>query len=211
MSARPAVADLVPALQLFAALGCVLLVSLGYLVIGLFLLAILAAAWPPAVPWRPVAALRVLLVYVPFAVVWLAGVTLYLQVAHALGFTVPVQPQLAEIAAKGTSTPDLPVLCLAIVVVHPLAEEILFRGYLFTALLRALPSWATQLVTAVVFGLVHGLHYALPIGVLALLFGWLRARHASLLPSILAHTVHNGLCVVITVAWPQYLELLYPK
>jgi membrane protease YdiL (CAAX protease family) len=211
MSARPAVADLEPALQLFAALGCVLLVSLGYLVIGLFLLAILAAAWPPAVPWRPVAALRVLLVYVPFAVLWLAFVALYLQVAHGLGYTVPVQEKLAEIAAKGTSTPDLPVLCLGIVIVAPLAEEILFRGYLFTALLRVLPSWATQLATAIVFGLVHGLYYALPIGVLALLFGWLRARHAALLPSVLAHMVHNGLTVVITLSWPQHLELLYPK
>jgi len=211
MSARPAVADLVPALQLLAALGCVLLVSFGYLVIGLFALTILAAAWPPAVPWRPVAALRVLLVYVPFAVVWLLGVALYLRVAHGFGYTVPVQPQLAEIAAKGTSTPDLPWVCVGIVFVAPLAEEILFRGYLFTALLRVLPSWATQLATAVVFGLVHGLHYALPIGGLALLFGWLRARHGALLPSVLAHTVHNALTVAFALSWPQHLDLLYPK
>jgi membrane protease YdiL (CAAX protease family) len=211
MSARPAVADLVPALQLLAALGCVLLISFGYLVIGLFLLGILAGVWPPAVPWRPVAALRVLLVYVPFAVVWLAFVALYLRVAHGLGYAVSVQPQLAEIAAKGTSTPDLPVVCLGIVFVAPLAEEILFRGYLFTALLRVLPSWATQLTTAAVFGLVHGLQYALPIAALALLFGWLRARHAALLPCVLAHTVHNGLTVVITLSWPEHLELLYPK
>ena len=211
MSARPAVADLAPALQLLAALGCVLVISLGQMLIGLVLLAMLVIAWPPAVPWRPVAARFVLLVYVPFAVVWLAGVALYLKVAHELGHTVPVQERLEQIARQGTSTPHLLWLCLGIVFVAPLAEEVLFRGYLFTALLRVLPSWATQLATAVLFGLVHGLPYALPIAGLALLFGWLRARHAALLPCVLAHTVHNGLTVAITLSWPQHLELLYPK
>lgn len=210
MSARPAVADMAPALQLLAALGCVLVISLGQMLIGLGMLALLVIAWPPAVPWRPAAAGRVLLVYVPFAVVWLAGVALYLKVAHELGHTVPVQERLAELAEKGASTPHLFWLCLGIVFVAPLAEEVLFRGYLFTALLRVLPSWATQVATAVLFGLVHGLPYALPIGVLALLFGWLRARYASLLPCVLAHTVHNGLTVALTLSWPEHLKLLYP-
>ncbi|HZN37217.1 MAG TPA: CPBP family glutamic-type intramembrane protease [Planctomycetota bacterium] len=211
MSARPAAADLVPALQLLAALGCVLVISLGQMLIGLVLLAMLAIAWPPAVPWRPVAALRVLLVYVPFAVVWMAFVALYLQVAHRLGHTVSVQPDLAQIAAHGVVTPELLCRCLGIVFVAPLAEEVLFRGYLFTALSRALPSWATQLATAVAFGLVHGLEYALPITALALLFGWLRARHSALLPCVLAHTVHNGLTVAVTMLWPEHLRHLYPQ
>ncbi|HEX6811028.1 MAG TPA: type II CAAX endopeptidase family protein [Planctomycetota bacterium] len=207
---RP-VADVVPALQVLAALGCVVVIAFGYLVAGLCLLAVLAVAWPPAVPWRPAAAVRVLCVYVPFAVVWLAFVALYLNVMHRLRHPVPVQPQLAEIAANGLSTPNLPMLVLGIVVVAPLAEEILFRGYLFTALQRVLPPWATQLATAALFGLAHSLPYALPIAVLALLFGWLRARYRSLLPCVIAHTVHNGLTVALTMSWPEHLDVLYPK
>jgi membrane protease YdiL (CAAX protease family) len=36
-------------------------------------------------------------------------------------------------------------------------------------------------------------------------------RHGSLWPSVFAHAVHNAVTVVITVAWPETLELLYPR
>jgi membrane protease YdiL (CAAX protease family) len=178
---------------------------------GLLAIAVMAAAWPPAVPWSPLPARSVLRSYLPFAIVWLVFLVVYLRAMHALGWTVSPQPTLQDMAQHGLQTPDFVLLCLAIVVVAPLAEEIVFRGYLFTALRTLLPAPATQLLTAAAFGAVHGAHYALPIGVLALLFGWLRARHGSLLPSMLAHAVHNGVTVVVTVGWPGHLDLLYPK
>ena len=107
--------------------------------------------------------------------------------------------------------PQWGLVVLAVVLLAPFFEELLFRGYLFTALLTVLPMWAVQLVTATAFGLVHGLDYALPIAVLALLFGWLRARYQALLPSMFAHAVHNGITVVVTLSWPQHLDLLYPR
>mgnify|MGYP001566827949 CR=1 FL=1 len=65
-------------------------------------------------------------------------------------------------------------------------------------------------ITAAAFGAVHGLPYALPIGLLGCLFGWLRVRHGSLLPAMFAHALHNSLIVLVTVAWPESLTLLYP-
>jgi membrane protease YdiL (CAAX protease family) len=124
---------------------------------------------------------------------------------------VAPQPQLQDLARQGTALPGFWLLVVAIVIGAPLAEELVFRGYLLGTLLRVLPHWPAQLVTAAVFGYVHGPAYALPIGVLGLLFGWLRTRHGALWPSMLAHAVHNGLTVTVTLLWPGHLEWLYPR
>ena len=171
----------------------------------------LVAVWPPAVPWRPVRTVRVLSAYALFLPVWLLLLLGYLEAAHALGFDVPPQTALQELADPNLPAADLAVRVLGIVVLAPLLEEIFFRGYLFTALALLLPKWATQVVTSLLFGLAHGLAYALPIGLLALLLGFLRQRHASLAPPVLAHALHNGIVVGVTLLWPTTLDLLYPR
>jgi len=161
------------------------------------------AFWRPG-RWWPAFAL-----YVPFVLVWVALATGYLRVAEAIGQPVAPQQALLQLA-NGEISPEFfwPMIVM-VVVLAPIAEEILFRGYLFSALSASLSMWATQLVTATLFGLVHGLGHAIPIGVLSLLFGYLRQRYRSLWPSIMAHMVHNGLTVTLIVTWPGLLDLFY--
>jgi len=200
-----------PALQAALATGVAIY---GYKVsplYGVLALAVLAMYWPPRVRWRPLAAGRVLLVYLPFLAGWLLFTWAYLQLMHRCGVTIAPQQQLERLAEHGLLLPGLAGLVFSIVVVAPVVEEILFRGYLFTAFDVHLGRPAAHLLTAGLFGLVHGLHYAVPIGVLALLFGWLRARNNALLPAILAHVVHNGMTVALALCWPEHLDLLYPR
>ena len=178
--------------------------------IGVACLVTLVMRWPPA-PWQPLGVRRVLASYPPFAVLWFVLMGGYLWALHALGHSIPPQSTLTRLAENGASDPSFAFLLLVVVVWAPVVEEIIFRGYLFAALRVSVPMWATHLLTAGLFGLVHGLDYALPIGVLALLFGYLRHRCGSLLPSIFAHALHNGLTVALTVCWPEHLEWLYPK
>ena len=64
---------------------------------------------------------------------------------------------------------------------------------------RAGASWFN--VTAVAFGLAHGLVVALPILTLfGLVLGWLRLRTASLYPPIILHALFNGIALVASVA-----------
>ena len=45
---------------------------------------------------------------------------------------------------------------ITLIIVAPVAEEVLFRGYLFGKLRKYVPFWAATLITSVLFGLVHG-------------------------------------------------------
>ena len=186
--------------------------------IGMFGLVVAAAAvaayacWQPvAVPWRPWRAKPALAVYVPFAVLWVGFLVAYLSTARALGFAIPPQPFLAYAATADVARPGFWLVVFGITVAAPVAEEIVFRGYLQGALATKLPRAATIVIVGFVFGLVHTLPYALPVGVLGALFSWLVFRHGSLLPGVVAHAVHNSLIVAITVCWPGSVDLLYSR
>ena len=167
-------------------------------------------AFPPA-GWRPVAFRSVLACYGGWLVIWAAFAAVYLRVMAAVGIRVEPQEQLVALASEGLALPDFWLRALLIVCVAPVVEEVIFRGYLFAALERALPRWVLQLVVASLFGLAHGVDHALPIGVLSLLFGYLRAKHGALSPSILAHALHNGVTVCLILGWPGLLDILYAR
>ncbi len=170
------------------------------------------ARWSlPPVPWRPMRFLAVLGVYLPAAMVWLLLTIGYLQGMHALGEPVPQQPGLQQVVALGRHDPRVVAFGLAIVVAAPLAEELLFRGYLLGALELLFAPRIADLVVAAVFGLVHGPDYALPMALLGLLFGWLRRRHGSLGPSMCAHVLHNGLVFATALFAPSWLAWMYPR
>lgn len=176
---------------------------------GVFLVLMTCALPPPGVTWRPVSAISVMTRYVPFAIIWVAFTTGYMRLVAAFGHQIPPQEQL-ESMLEMAGLEWLGML-ITVVVVAPVVEEILFRGYLFTALSKSLPMWGAQLVTATLFGLVHGWDYAVPVGVLSLFFGYLRQRYGSLFPSILAHAVHNGVTVGVVMTWPSALDLFHNR
>lgn len=93
-------------------------------------------------------------------------------------------------------------LAIVTVTVGPMIEELMFRGVLFSALLRRMSTAMSIAVCAVLFGAVHlaGLDfqwYALPnLILLAAVLCWLRLKSGSLWPSILAHGVFNLFALV---------------
>jgi membrane protease YdiL (CAAX protease family) len=174
-------------------------------------LLVLAVAWPPQVSWRPFAVGGTLLRYLVFAVVWVALAAGYLRLMAAVGHAIQPQPMLVQFATADMDPVDRLVVVLGVVFVAPLAEEILFRGYLYTALEATLPVAASQAITAVLFGLAHGLEHAAPIAALSLLFGYLRHRHGALGPCVLAHACHNGLTLAVVLSWPGFLDTFYGR
>ncbi|MEO6597874.1 MAG: CPBP family intramembrane glutamic endopeptidase [Planctomycetota bacterium] len=165
----------------------------------------------PAMSWRPARYAAVLRAYVPFVVLWVGFLFAYLALARGIGHPVPPQPALGYLASGDFARPGFWLVVLGTTIAAPIAEEIVFRGYLQGALLGMLPRWGAIAISAAVFGAVHTWPYALPVGLLGALFGWLALRHGSLWPAILAHATHNSATVAITVLWPGHLDLLYPR
>jgi membrane protease YdiL (CAAX protease family) len=99
---------------------------------------------------------------------------------------------------------QIPLLALAIVLLAPLTEELLFRGTLLRSLLRKLTPEVSVFVCAVVFGLVHALGdpsvgtvIALPaIILLGVISGAQAVKTGTLSRSILLHMGFNALSVV---------------
>jgi membrane protease YdiL (CAAX protease family) len=88
----------------------------------------------------------------------------------------------------------------AIAILAPLAEELVFRGLIYGWIEnRWSASWAA-IVSSILFALAHyePSHIVL-VAPLAALFGWLRYRTDSILPSLAAHLVNNGFAVLAAV------------
>ena len=90
----------------------------------------------------------------------------------------------------------IPLLLSAqfIAIVVPILEEVLFRGAIEGHLLRKgwSPKWAI-LVSALIFGIIHGNPAQIPFAFLiGLLFGWLYYRTGSLVPGIVGHIINNS-------------------
>ena len=96
----------------------------------------------------------------------------------------------------GTVTERL-AMVLVIALVGPIAEELVFRGYMWDALERFVPPWAVLLFTSVVFAAYH----MEPVHVVPILFtgfflGWIRLTSGSIFPAIIVHVINNSLGVL---------------
>ena len=89
---------------------------------------------------------------------------------------------------------------VVVAVVAPIVEELTYRGLGFAAVRDAFGVTAAVVVTAVAFGLSHGLLVALPVlTVFGVALALLRLRTASLYPAVVLHALFNGLALIAAV------------
>ena len=84
------------------------------------------------------------------------------------------------------------LLTAATVIAAPFVEEVVFRGLVYTRLCRGMKTWIAAILSAVIFGLVHGtlLHlvFTVPMGLMLCLF---YEKYRSLWAPILLHMSFN--------------------
>lgn len=100
---------------------------------------------------------------------------------------------------------EIPIFALSVVLIAPIAEEVLFRGALLRGLLRRTsPGWAV-FGSALVFALVHVLgdpdtYYYVPAFLaLGLVSGWRAVRTGNLSQSIFLHAGFNLLASILII------------
>ncbi|MDX2776219.1 type II CAAX endopeptidase family protein [Streptomyces caniscabiei] len=83
---------------------------------------------------------------------------------------------------------------VTLVVLAPVAEEVLFRGYLYGKLRKTTPTWIAILITSALFGLVHfQWNVGIDVFVLSVVACVLREVTGTIWAGILLHMIKNGL------------------
>lgn len=100
---------------------------------------------------------------------------------------------------RGIMGVDRMMVFVALVVVAPVVEELVFRGFLYTRLRQAkMPLWVTMVVVSVVFGLVHmQVNVGVDVFVLSMVACVLRHLTDSVWPGILIHMTKNLLAFYV--------------
>ncbi|EGM79258.1 Putative metal-dependent membrane protease [Rheinheimera sp. A13L] len=128
-------------------------------------------------------------------------ITYIIQFAFYLTLSI-VSPVTIDVYRAETSVTVVDHLMISLImsaVLAPVAEELLFRGYLQTKLKSFLPYiWPRILIVALPFTLMH-LQYSyglIFVFVSALLYGWAREKANSVYPAIFLHAVSNTIAVL---------------
>lgn len=96
------------------------------------------------------------------------------------------------------SSSDYVLAFLALVVIAPIVEEIIFRGFLFGVLKKNYRFWVAAILTNLTFAIAHG---AWNVGVdtfaLSLVLCYLRYNYDSIYPAIFLHMAKNGMAYLL--------------
>lgn len=95
------------------------------------------------------------------------------------------------------------LLLFTMAIVPAVFEELFFRGFLFSSLLKHTSKAKAVVISAACFGVFHvvsstlAIERFLPSTLIGLVLAWLCMRTRSILPGIMLHACHNGLLVTM--------------
>lgn len=123
---------------------------------------------------------------------YLAGTMLLSSLAGMLPWFNADQKQ--DVGFKDlTGALDLVLAFVALVVLPPIAEELLFRGYLYGKLREESGFWFSTIITSIVFGIVHQQwNVGVDVFVLSIFLCYLREKTGSIWASMVLHGLKNG-------------------
>jgi membrane protease YdiL (CAAX protease family) len=95
---------------------------------------------------------------------------------------------------------DILYVGVAIVVVAPFIEELLFRGYIYKQIRDNYPAWIAIMATAALFSFAHFSFITfVPIFMLGVFMGIVRERTGSVLPSMTFHAGNNLIALLAII------------
>jgi membrane protease YdiL (CAAX protease family) len=102
------------------------------------------------------------------------------------------------------------------VLVAPLVEETVFRGYLYPLFAKSFGVASSVIITGVLFGLMHGAQLGWTWGLVSVLiavgvvFTFVRARTGSVFASFLLHLGYNSVIALVTILGTQGFTKMTP-
>ena len=100
--------------------------------------------------------------------------------------------------AKNLTFDNTLITAIVVVILGPISEELLFRGFILERLSRCMNIYVAIFIQAVLFGIMHGnLVQGSFVIVLGLVSGYLVCAHKSIIPGIIVHAMQNGMSLVL--------------
>jgi membrane protease YdiL (CAAX protease family) len=110
-----------------------------------------------------------------------------------------------------SSTLALVAVAVLVCVMAPIAEEIFFRGFVFTSFRRTLGLPVAAILTGAIFGAIHlggtEIEFIVPLAVFGALLCLLYVWTDSLLPCIVLHALNNALALGVAEDWGAWTPL----
>lgn len=118
--------------------------------------------------------------------------------------------QAQEVGFKNLANSlELMMAFFALVIIPPIAEEMLFRGYLFSHIRKSVSFFATAIIVSAAFGVAHQqLNVGIDVFALSLVLCFLREKTGTIWAGILLHMIKNGVAFVILFLKPDILQLI---
>ena len=152
---------------------------------------------------RPMRRHRLIALFAGLMIAWVIGYVMALIQFQAFNAYVATRvPAVLTLPVSGGPI-LLAIMLLLAVAVAPLAEELFFRGWLWTVLRRSWGVWPTALCTAGLWLGIHALDGPVRVLILlptAILLSLARHYGGSVRASLLVHVVNNATAVAIQVA-----------
>lgn len=138
--------------------------------------------------------------YLFAAGMWLIGLSMlivWMQVLIWLGVDFLVPPDTAQ-KVLDEAGGSIVITILLVGIAGPIAEEVFFRGFVLTGLLKRFGVRRALLFSSLLFGLFHIDPGAIvPTFALGLILGWVYLKTGSVWPAMFAHGLHNTVAVLI--------------
>ena len=177
----------------------------GALILSAWLLARLTAGSPSWAQFglRPVAPLRALrwlvgawVAFIAFSGIWAAALS------------IKENDDLPQELGADDSSTALFFVAVLVCVAAPIAEELFFRGFCFTALRRWIGVAGGAIATGVIFGLIHAgsadAVFLVPLAFFGIGLCLLYHYSGSLYPSIALHAMNNAISFAATKSLPWF-------
>lgn len=128
----------------------------------------------------------------------LGGMFLFNFILNILPIPAGLMGNLTSGMSKLTAYPFWQAV-LANVLLVPVLEEVVYRGYLFSRLEKAMPPVAAALISSAVFGICHGgVLWAIWAFVLGMAICVVRIRSGSIIPGMIFHIIMNGFAMIVS-------------
>lgn len=149
------------------------------------------------------------LVFGLFAALGIQGVMVYLiELMTSITGHSGMPEEMAQTISFGDDTVQNVIIFIYVVIIGPIFEEFMYRGFILNAMAPANRRFAV-IVSALMFSLMHGNFAQIPnTFAVGIIWGYLAVKTGSIIPSVIAHIIMNFNAMVTQLIYTDEKQVM---